>query len=139
MPSVVYMKFALVIGGIVQTIVEGNSINDFPDLKNFLVPVDDSVKYNQSYKDGEFVETRILDADLTPVQIRSAFVMDGLDLQKIIDILNALPKPDKDLYLIEWEYSLSFNKNSKLMIIIFSGLLWSADQVDQFWKFANTL
>jgi hypothetical protein len=77
--------------------------------------------------------------DVTPRQIKCALVLSGISLQQIEDALNTLPEPQKSLAKIEWEYSISFQRDRPLVGAVGQMLGWTGEQLDNLWIFAGTL
>ncbi len=77
--------------------------------------------------------------DVTPRQIRQALVLYGISLTDIDNALNGLPEPTKSLAKIEWEYSISFQRNRDLVNQVGALLGWTSQQLDDLWKYAAGL
>lgn len=95
------------------------------------------------YEDEEFappVEQESSEIpDVTPRQIRQALVLMGVSLTDIDNALNSLSEPTKSLARIEWEYSISFQRQRPLVNTMGAMLGWTSDQLDALWIFAATL
>lgn len=76
---------------------------------------------------------------VTPRQIRQALILSGITRQQVEDGLNSLPEPQKSLALVEWEYSLIFDRGNDLVSQVAAMLGWNEDQLDQLWIFAGKL
>lgn len=77
--------------------------------------------------------------DVTPRQIRQALVLMNVSMSQITDALASLPEPTKSMAQIEWEYSLAFERNRPLVTQVGVMLGWSAQQLNDLWKFAASL
>jgi hypothetical protein len=77
--------------------------------------------------------------DVTPRQIRQALILSGISMSQIEDSLNTLPEPMRSLALVEWEYSISFKRDNKLVGGVSQQLGWTSEQVDQLWITASNL
>lgn len=77
--------------------------------------------------------------DVTPRQMRQALVLSGITLETIDAVLNSLPDPQKSLAKIEWEYSISFQRNRPIVAAVGQVLGWTSDQLDELWLYAGTL
>lgn len=77
--------------------------------------------------------------DATPRQIRQALILSGVTMQQIEDALNALSEPSKTMARIEWEYSISFQRNRPFVNAVAAILGWTSGQVDALWALAVTL
>lgn len=87
----------------------------------------------------EVLETRRNLKPVTPRQIRQALLLQGLSLETIENALNSLPEPTKSLALIEWEYSLEFQRNRPLVNSVAQLLGMTDEQLDTLWVFAASL
>lgn len=91
---------------------------------------------------AEVIETIVVDnhlPDVTPRQIRQALVASGVSLADIETALNSLPEPTKSYAKIEWEYSVSFQRNRPLVNSVGQMLGWTSEQVDNLWRLAGSL
>jgi len=77
--------------------------------------------------------------DVTPRQMRSALLLNGITDDQITAAINTLSSPQKDLAMIAWEYSTAFQRNNPFTIQVAAMLGWTDDQLDQLWYFAATL
>lgn len=77
--------------------------------------------------------------DVTPRQIRQALILNGVSLAQIDTALNSLSEPTRSLAQVEWEYSISFQRNRPLVANVAAMLGWTPDQLDTLWRFAATL
>lgn len=77
--------------------------------------------------------------DVTPRQMRQALILNGVSMQQIEDALDSLPEPTKSLAKVEWEYSISFQRNRPLVSQMGAMLGWNEAQLDALWKFASSL
>jgi hypothetical protein len=77
--------------------------------------------------------------DVTPRQIRQAFVLAGLLTSFIEDAFAALPEPTKSFAQIEWEYSLAFKRRRPLVVQVGQMLGWTEKQLDDLWILAGKL
>ena len=77
--------------------------------------------------------------DVTPRQMRQALILSGITMEQISTALNSLPEPQKSLAIIEWEYSIVFQRNRPLVAQVALMLGWTDEQLDQLWYFAATL
>lgn len=77
--------------------------------------------------------------DVTPRQIRQALILSGVSINDIEAALDSLPEPLKSLARVEWEYSISFQRNRPLVSQVGALLGWTSDQLDNLWRFAASL
>ena len=77
--------------------------------------------------------------DVTPRQMRQALVLSGISIEQIEIALSSLPEPTKSLAMIEWEYSLAFQRNRPLVRQVGLLLGWTDQQLDELWRFASSL
>lgn len=77
--------------------------------------------------------------DVTPRQIRQALVMSGISITAIESALNSLPEPTKSMALIEWEFSIAFQRKRPFVTAVGQLLGKSSDELDALWKLAASL
>lgn len=77
--------------------------------------------------------------DVTPRQMRQALILSGVSMDTIETALNSLSEPLKSLAIVEWEYSIAFQRHRPLVETMGAMLGWSSDQLDNLWRFAATL
>lgn len=77
--------------------------------------------------------------DVTPRQIRQAWVLMGKQLSEIDDAINALPEPYETMAKIEWEYSISVKRKNPLVEMLGQSQGYSADDLDALWVLAASL
>lgn len=77
--------------------------------------------------------------DVTPRQMRQALIMSGISLSQIEAAIDSFPEPTKSLARVEWEYSMSFQRNRPLVHQVQQILGWTDEQVDELWKVAAQL
>lgn len=78
-------------------------------------------------------------ADVTPRQMRQALILSGVSLAAIDAALNSLSEPTKSLAMVEWEYSIAFQRNRPLVAQVGIMLGWTNQQLDALWIFASGL
>ena len=77
--------------------------------------------------------------DVSPRQIRTALILSGVSLTDIDTALNSLSEPMKSIAKIEWEYSVSFQRDRDLVNSVGQMLGWTSDQLDALWHLAGSL
>lgn len=77
--------------------------------------------------------------EISPMQMRQALILSGTPISQVDDAIATLPEPQLSLTKTEWEYSLSFQRDSLLVNTVGSLLGWSSEQLDELWLFAETL
>jgi len=77
--------------------------------------------------------------DVTPRQIRQALVLSGITTKQIDDAFNMLKEPLRSLAKVEWEYSISFQRNRPLVNQVGMVLGWTQKQIDDLWILAGKL
>jgi hypothetical protein len=91
-----------------------------------------------SFNEKEVIASDFI-PDVSPRQIRQALLISGASLSQIDTALNSLPEPTKSMALVEWEYSVTFQRNRPLVNAVGQLLGWTSTQLDNLWKFAATL
>lgn len=77
---------------------------------------------------------------ITPRQVRFQLLKIGVTSQMIIDAINAyIPEPDKTLALIEWEYSIGFERNAPFIDGVGMLVGLTSEQIDDLWTEAAKL
>lgn len=133
-------RYALIRNGAVQSILDTDKDkSEFPDIEEFLVPCDDTVKCNQVYDGQSFVVSPPFFPDVTARQMRQALILSGVSLSMIDDALNSLPEPTKSLAKVEWEYSNMVQRNRPLVAQVSQMLGWNNAQLDALWLLAGSL
>lgn len=133
-------RFALIKDGVVQSIIEtSKEANEFPDIANALVSCSVDVLCNYSYDGVNFSAPVAVIPDVTPRQMRQALILSGVALSNIDSAIANLPEPTKSLALVEWEYSIAFERHRPLVSQVAAILGWNDSQLDALWKLAATL
>lgn len=77
--------------------------------------------------------------DVTARQIRLALINSGVTLASIEAALDSLSEPTKSMAKIEWEYSNMFQRGRPLITTMGTMLGFSAQQLNDLWKYAASL
>jgi hypothetical protein len=77
--------------------------------------------------------------DVTPRQIRQAWILSGKQLSEIDDAIAALPEPHRSLAQIEWEYSTIVMRNNPLVAMLGQAQGYTSQQLDDLWILAASL
>lgn len=88
---------------------------------------------------NEYKDPTIIISDVTPRQIRQAWILMGHELSEIDNAIAALPSPYNKLAQVEWEYSMVVKRNNPLVAMLGVAEGFSSTQLDDLWKFAYTL
>jgi hypothetical protein len=70
---------------------------------------------------------------VTPRQLRLQLLALGIDQATVVAALNTLPSPTKEAALIEWEYSLDYERHNPLVESVGIMLGWDSSQLDDLW------
>jgi hypothetical protein len=134
------MKYALVKLGIVQTVIDTEQDKSaYPDIVDYLVECGDDVRCGYSYDGSSFSPVAEKIEDVTPRQMRQALILSGVSLSQIDDAINSLPEPTKSLAMVEWEYSVAFQRHRPIVAQVAQMLGWNDAQLDALWKMAKIL
>lgn len=76
---------------------------------------------------------------VTNRQFKTALVLRGISLDSIVQFIQSLPQPQKDLAWIAWEYSNDFERDNSLLNSLAPQLGFSQEELDDFFIFASTL
>lgn len=82
---------------------------------------------------------RITPYSITPRQGRQYLLKLGLTDTIILNALNQLPSPKKEVAIIEWEFSTLFLRNNPLVGMIGQMIGWGDEQLDNMWIEASKL
>lgn len=82
---------------------------------------------------------RVVPEQVTPRQARQALLLQGITTEMVVGAMNTLPSPQKELALIEWEYSTAFLRNNPLVAAVGQMLGWNSTQLDDLWIGASKL
>lgn len=133
-------RFALVRDGVVQSIIEtSKEASEFPDIASNLISCSEDVLCNYSYDGVNFLAPIAIIPDVTPRQMRQALILSGVVLSDIDNAISNLSEPMKSLALVEWEYSILFERHRPLVSQVAAILGWNDSQLDALWRLAATL
>lgn len=116
-----------------------------------ILPTEEEKKYYKlmfngtSYYEGATIEEiQIYQKSLVPKivsqrQLRTQLVFNGFDLETIQNAINQLPEPDKKIAQIAWDYAVTFERESPLLISLASSLGLSQNNVDEIFTNASNL
>lgn len=76
---------------------------------------------------------------LTASQLRQALVIKGYTLQSILDAINSLPSPQKDIMLIRWEYEQHYNRTSEEVKSISMAIGLTEEALKEIFKLGSKL
>lgn len=105
---------------------------DLPDSTSEEVWQEELTSYAQPPQKTEIKE-------VSPRQMRSALLLSGITPQSIVDAIGCIPSPQKELAMIAWEYSTSFDRNSVTVNTVGQMVGLTSDQLDQLWQLALSL
>lgn len=77
--------------------------------------------------------------EITPRQGRQALFLSGITDAMVVSAMNTLPSPQKELALIEWEYSTAFVRANPLMNQMGAALGLTPQDIDNLFIFGITL
>lgn len=110
----------------------------------FWVACTPEVQTGFTYREGVFsppppppVPAPTVIRSVTMRQARRALLQAGL-LNQVDGLINALPSPQKEAALIDWEYASSVERNSELVNNLIGGLGLTENQVDDLFALAAT-
>jgi hypothetical protein len=69
-------------------------------------------------------------SQITMRQARQALVLSGISLSSVEAAINSLPSPQKELAMIEWEYSSAVLRSNPLVNMIAQQMNWTSVDVD---------
>ena len=67
---------------------------------------------------------------ITARQLKSAIILAGINLTAVDAIIATLPQPQRDLAMVDWEYSTNFYRNNSMINQIAGALKLTHEQVD---------
>lgn len=77
--------------------------------------------------------------NVSPRQFRQALVLSNISIESIDNAINNLPEPQKSLAKIEWEFSVSFERNRPLVSQVAQILGKTEQDIDNLWTLALSL
>lgn len=77
--------------------------------------------------------------EVTPRQIRQAWILMGKSLTEIEIAIDSLPEPQRSLARAEWEYSTVVFRRNPLVTLLAYLNGYSDDELDALWLFAGSL
>ena len=72
-------------------------------------------------------------------QLRTQLVLNGFDLNDIQESINTLTEPNKSIAQIAWDYAITFERESPLLICIGNNLGLTEAQIDEIFKNGSKL
>ena len=82
---------------------------------------------------------KLIPDHVTPRQIRQALILSGILLTDIEAVISMLPEPQRYLAKVEWDYSLTYDRNRPLVATVAKKLGMTDDQIDKLWDLASSL
>lgn len=76
---------------------------------------------------------------ITPRQAKQALFLNGITSAMVEGAISQLPSPNKELALIEWEYSTAFLRSNPLVNQIGAVFGKTPSEIDDIWIFGSTL
>jgi hypothetical protein len=76
---------------------------------------------------------------ITPRQAKQALFLNGITAAMVEAAVNELPSPNKELAMIEWEYSTAFLRSNPLVNQIGAVFGKTAAEIDQIWVLGDSL
>lgn len=72
-------------------------------------------------------------------QLRTQLVLNGFNLDAIQTAINGLSEPDKSIAQIAWDYAITFERNSPLLVVVGQMLGLSESDIDTIFLNASAL
>jgi len=76
---------------------------------------------------------------ITPRQAKQALFLNGITSPMVEAAINQLPSPNKELAMIEWEYSTAFLRSNPLVNQIGAVFGKTSAEIDQIWVLGDSL
>lgn len=125
-------------------------------LNGFEIPLDDSTPEFQQYLTDkangvvityvEYLEEELNEFNkpfVPPIvsqrQLRTQLVLNGFDLDSIQYVINQLPIPDKDIVQVTWDYAITFERSSPMLINLALALGIDENELDTIFINASKL
>lgn len=104
-------------------------------------PLWDGSKWTEGATDSEIIEKEraLLPKCVSQRQIRTQLVLNGFNLNDIQLAINELSEPDKSIAQIAWDYAITFERDSPLLICLAANLGLTQAQVDEIFLNASKL
>ena len=78
----------------------------------------------------DLTEVKTVPEKITEMQLKSAMILAGIKLTTVDAIIATLPQPQRDLAMVDWEYSTNFYRNNSMINQIAGALKLTTEQVD---------
>lgn len=121
-----------------------------------IVPQDDSTQEWQSFHqwkinggtlnyvnsfegESEQYERNFLPKVVSQRQLRTQLVLDSFDLNDIQTAINELTEPNKSIAQIAWDYAITFERDSSLLMCLATNLGLTQNEVDTIFLNASKL
>ena len=113
-----------------------------PEYKgNFVSPKWNGEEYYESATPEEIEEYNRKDIPkvVSQRQLRTQLIIQGISVAEIETVINSLPTQDRLIAQVAWDYAVTFERESPLLIGIASALGFSASDVDNIFINASLL
>lgn len=90
-------------------------------------------------KDIEEIEREYMPKCVSQRQLRTQLVLDGFDLNDVQLAINELTEPNKSIAQIAWDYAITFERDSPLLICLANNLGLTQNNVDTIFLNASKL
>lgn len=87
----------------------------------------------------EQYERSLLPKIVSQRQLRTQLVLNGFNLDAIQTAINGLSEPDKSIAQIAWDYAITFERNSPLLVIVAQMLGLTESDIDTIFLNASSL
>lgn len=90
-------------------------------------------------KEIEEIEREYMPKCVSQRQLRTQLVLNGFDLNSVQLAINELTEPDKSVAQIAWDYAITFERDSPLLVCLASNLGLTQNEVDEIFLNASKL
>lgn len=100
-----------------------------------------NLKWAEGATENEIIEHNrsLLPNIVSQRQLRTQLVLNGFNLDSIQTAINELTEPNKSIAQIAWDYAITFERDSPLLMCLASNLGLTIDEVDTIFLNASKL
>lgn len=93
------------------------------------------------YIEGEETEynRQFIPKTVSQRQLRTQLILSGFDLNDIQNAINGMSEPNKSIAQVAWDYAITFERESPLLICIANNLQLTTTEVDNIFLNASKL
>jgi len=134
--------YAIISGGLVSNLIlaDESAIEDVAGGADYvdLSDVSPRPSIGWSYADSVFAAPPPTYPAVTQKQIRRSLILSGLSPNLIDNAISAMLSPYRELAEVEWNYTVTFERDNPLVVDVASALGLPVEQVNAVWLLASS-